>query len=71
MSMYNWLEDSLNYSDTGSLWFYSIDEATNFNNIITNTDTFKSFKYKDKLMETQLLNMFQIKVNFRIIKISK
>ena len=50
MSMYNLLEGSLNYSDTGSLWFYSIDEATNFNNIITNTDTFKSFKYKDKLM---------------------
>ena len=32
MLMYNLLEYSLNDSDiTGSLWFYSRDEATNFN----------------------------------------
>ena len=32
MSMYNLLKYSSNYSDTmGSLWFYSKDEATNFN----------------------------------------
>ena len=31
MSMYNLLEHSWIYSDTtGSLWFYSKDEATNF-----------------------------------------
>ena len=36
---------SSNYSETtGSLWFYSKDEATNFNNIIKNTDDFKLFK---------------------------
>ena len=34
----------------GSLWFYSKDEATNFNNDIENTDHFKSFKYKTKLL---------------------
>ena len=46
MSMYNLIEYSLNYSKTtGSLWFYSKDEATNFNNNIENTDDFKSFKY--------------------------
>ena len=42
--MYNLLEYSLNYSGkTGTLWFYSKDEATNFNNDI---DNFKPFKYK-------------------------
>ena len=46
MSMYNLIEYSLNYSKTtGSLWFYSKDGATNFNNNIENTDDFKSFKY--------------------------
>ena len=31
MPMYNFLEFSSNYSDkTGSLWFHSKDEATNF-----------------------------------------
>ena len=30
--MYHWIEYSLNWYDmTGSLWFYSKDEATNFN----------------------------------------
>ena len=34
MPKYNLIEYSLNYSETtGSLWFYSKDEATNFNNI--------------------------------------
>ena len=34
MPKYNLIEYSLNYSGTtGSLWFYSKDEATNFNNI--------------------------------------
>ena len=35
MSMYNLLEYSSSYSDkTGSLWFYSKDEATKFNAVI-------------------------------------
>ena len=42
----------LNYSETtGSLWFYSKDETTYFNADIVNTNDFKSFKYKDKLIE--------------------
>ena len=37
--MYNLLEYSSSYSDkTGSLWFHSKDEATNFNADIANTD---------------------------------
>ena len=47
--MNNLIEYSSNYSvTTGSLWFYSKDEATDFNNDILN---FKSFKYKAKLIE--------------------
>ena len=47
------LEYSSNYSDTtGSLWFYSKDGATNFNNDIGNSNGFKSFIYKTKLLET-------------------
>ena len=53
-SMYNLLEYSSNYSDTtSSLWFYSKDEATNFNADIThnnNDRNFKSFGYKAKLL---------------------
>ena len=45
MPRYNLIEYSSSYSKTtGSLWFYSKDEATNFNAHITNTDDFKSFK---------------------------
>ena len=48
--MYNLIEYSPNYSDgTERLWFFSKDEATNFNNDIANEDNFKSFKYKAKL----------------------
>ena len=37
ISMYNLKEYSSNYSEkTGSLWFYSKDEATNFNANIAN-----------------------------------
>ena len=51
MPMYNLIEYSSDYSETtGSLWFYSKDEANNFNNNITNTNNFKSFKYKAKLL---------------------
>ena len=49
--MYNLIEYSSNYSHTtGSLSFHSKDEATNFNADITNTDNFKSFKFKAKLL---------------------
>ena len=48
--MYSLLQYSSNYSDiTGSLWFYSKDEAVNFNAIIVDDNNFKSFKYKAKL----------------------
>ena len=51
MPMYNLIEYSSDYSETTrSLWFYSNDEATNFNADIANTDNFKSFKYKAKLL---------------------
>ena len=44
--MYNLLEYILNYFDaTGSLWFYSKDEAAN-----SNYDIKKSLKYKAKLL---------------------
>ena len=45
------LKYSSNYSETtGSLWFYSKDEATNFKNDIAVINHFKSFKYKTKLL---------------------
>ena len=49
--MYNLIEYSSNYSETiGGLWFYSKDEATNFNATVANNNDFKSFKYKDQLL---------------------
>ena len=43
--------NSSNYAETtGSLWFYSKDEATDFNPDIINDNNFKSFKYKAKLL---------------------
>ena len=51
MTIYSLIEYSLNYSETTrSLWFCSKDEATSFNNDNENTDKFKSFKYKAKLL---------------------
>ena len=51
MPMYNLLKNSSNYSDTtGSLRFYSKDEATNFNVDIEDNVNFKSFVYKVKLV---------------------
>ena len=45
------IEYSSNYSETtGRLWFYSKDEAPNFNANIANIDNFKFFKYKAKLL---------------------
>ena len=50
--MYNLIEYSSNYSKTtGSLWFYSKDELTYFSADIANTDNFKSFMFKAKLLE--------------------
>ena len=51
MLIHNLLEYSSNYFvTTRSVRFYSEDEATNFNHNIANTDAFKSFKYKAKLL---------------------
>ena len=56
MSMYNLIEYSSNYSETtGNLWFYSKDEATNFNVDIANNN-FKSFEYKAKLLGNTVAN---------------
>ena len=52
MPMYNLIEYSPNYSETtGSLWFYSKEEATNFNVDIASDENFKSFNDKAKLLE--------------------
>ena len=51
MSIYNLIEYSSCYSETtGSLWLYSKNEASDFNNNIADTDNFKSFKHKAKLL---------------------
>ena len=56
MSMYNLIEYSSNYSETtGSIWFYSKDEATDFNINLENTDDFKSFNYTAKLLQMELM----------------
>ena len=45
------MDYSSNFSDTtGSVWFYSKDEATNLNNDIVDTNNFKSFKDKAKVL---------------------
>ena len=51
MQIQNLLEYSLNYTGTtSSLWCYSKDKATYFNADIDDTNNFKSFKYKTKLI---------------------
>ena len=51
MSTHNLTEYSSNYSETtGSLWFYSKDEAPHFNAHIANDNNFKSFKYEVNLL---------------------
>ena len=51
MSVYNLVQYSSNYSEaTGSLWLYSKNEPADFNNNIADTDNFKSFKHKAKLL---------------------
>ena len=50
--MYTLIEYNSNHSETtGSLQFCSKDEATNLNANIENTDGFKFFKWKTKLLE--------------------
>ena len=57
MSMHNLIAYSWNYSETtGRLWFYSKDEATNFNVDITNTNNLKSFKCKTNLLTKTVAN---------------
>ena len=47
MPMYNFLEDSSDYSNTtGSLWFYSKDEASQFSNDIVDSNDFKFLSIK-------------------------
>ena len=53
MPMYNLVAYSSDYSETGSLWFYFEDEATNFDVDISNVENFKSFRYKAKLLENK------------------
>ena len=49
--MYNLIEYSSNFSETtGSLHFYSKDEATNFNANIANELNFNFFMYKTELL---------------------
>ena len=51
MLMYNTVENNSYYLETsGSLWFYSKDEASIFDADIQNTDDLKFFKYKTKLL---------------------
>ena len=55
MPMYNLIEYSSNYTETtGSLWFYSREQATDFN---ANDNSFESFKYKDNLQENSVARL--------------
>ena len=69
--MCNLIEYSWNYSDTaGSLWFYSKDEATDYNADIVYTDPFKSLKYKSKLLgdtENEILRNATIPVSLNYL----
>ena len=51
MPMYNLTEYSSICCETrGSIWFCSKDKTTDFDNDVANTDNFKFFKYKAKLL---------------------
>ena len=57
MPVYNLIVYSSKYSETaGSLWFYSKDEATNFNADIAKDNNFQSFKYKANFLENTEAN---------------
>ena len=50
--MYNLLGWNSNYcGTTGSIWFYSNNETTNFNTNIEDDNAFKSFKCQAKLLQ--------------------
>ena len=69
MSMNSLIEYSSNYSETaGILWFYSKDEATEFNNKIENADSFKSCPYNSELLGNAVAQTPPNNAN-RIIKI--
>ena len=72
--MYNLLEYNSNYTDTrDSSWFYSKDEAANFNVDIASNDDFILFKFKPKLLgDTEIDGANGIFFNSCcVIKISK
>ena len=46
MPVNNLMECTLTYSEKAGLWFYSKDEATDFDANFANDNNFKSFKYK-------------------------
>ena len=57
MLMYNLMKYSSNYSETTeSLWFYSKDEATNFNTNVANNNSFEFLEYKAKLFGNTVAN---------------
>ena len=59
--MYNLIKCSSNYSETAaSLWFYSKDEATNFNNKIENTDFLNLSSVRLNYWETQKFRPIQM-----------
>ena len=52
MPIYTLIEYSWNYTErTGSLWFYSREQATDFTAVIANDNKFECCKYKDNLLE--------------------
>ena len=61
MPMYNLLEYSSNYFNrASSLWFYCKDNASHFSNGIVNSNDFKSFKYKAKLLKNTSADLANI-----------
>ena len=74
MPMYNLIEYSSSYSEsTGSLWFYSKDEATTFNANIADKNNFTSFKYKTKLLKNRIVdgNRCTIKISKYLLAIAQ
>ena len=62
--IYNLVEYSSNYSKTTvTSWFYSKDEAANFNADIANDNNFKSFEYKPKLLENTVAQPYSNNAN--------
>ena len=57
------LFDTVFNTSVADSWFYSKDEATNFNDHIKNTDTLKSYKYKAKLLGNTVAQLPQIETD--------